>query len=69
MGKSTVAANLAVALAQAGFSVGLMDADVYGPNIPRMFGVYRPAVTSTSSSTPITSTKTQSGMANRPLSG
>ena len=45
MGKSTVAANLAVALARAGFSVGLMDADVYGPNIPRMFGVFdRPAV-------------------------
>ena len=40
VGKSTVAANLAVALARAGFSVGLMDADVYGPNIPRMFGVF-----------------------------
>jgi ATP-binding protein involved in chromosome partitioning len=39
VGKSTVAANLAVALAQAGFQVGVMDADVYGPNIPRMFGV------------------------------
>jgi len=45
VGKSTVATNLAVALARAGFSVGLMDADVYGPNIPRMFGVFdRPAV-------------------------
>jgi ATP-binding protein involved in chromosome partitioning len=45
VGKSTVAANLAVALARAGFSVGLMDADVYGPNIPRMFGAFdRPAV-------------------------
>jgi ATP-binding protein involved in chromosome partitioning len=45
VGKSTVAANLAVALAQAGFRVGVMDADVYGPNIPRMFGVFdRPAV-------------------------
>jgi ATP-binding protein involved in chromosome partitioning len=45
VGKSTVAANLAIALAQAGFRVGLMDADVYGPNIPRMFGVNeRPAV-------------------------
>jgi ATP-binding protein involved in chromosome partitioning len=45
VGKSTVAANLAVALAQAGFQVGVMDADVYGPNIPRMFGVFeRPAV-------------------------
>jgi ATP-binding protein involved in chromosome partitioning len=39
VGKSTVATNLAVALAQAGFQVGVMDADVYGPNIPRMFGV------------------------------
>jgi ATP-binding protein involved in chromosome partitioning len=39
VGKSTVAANLAVALAQAGLRVGVMDADVYGPNIPRMFGV------------------------------
>jgi ATP-binding protein involved in chromosome partitioning len=45
VGKSTVAANLAVALAQAGLSVGVMDADVYGPNIPRMFGVFdRPPV-------------------------
>jgi ATP-binding protein involved in chromosome partitioning len=45
VGKSTVAANLAVALARAGFGVGLMDADVYGPNIPRMFGAFdRPAV-------------------------
>jgi ATP-binding protein involved in chromosome partitioning len=40
VGKSTVSANLAVALAQAGHRVGLMDADVYGPNIPRMFGVF-----------------------------
>jgi ATP-binding protein involved in chromosome partitioning len=39
VGKSTVAANMAVALAQAGLQVGVMDADVYGPNIPRMFGV------------------------------
>ncbi|MDX2058315.1 MAG: Mrp/NBP35 family ATP-binding protein [Gemmatimonadales bacterium] len=45
VGKSTVAANLAVALVKAGKRVGLMDADVYGPNIPRMFGVYeRPPV-------------------------
>ena len=40
VGKSTVAANLAIALAQAGHRVGLMDADIYGPNIPRMFGVF-----------------------------
>jgi ATP-binding protein involved in chromosome partitioning len=39
VGKSTVSANLAVALAAGGRRVGLMDADVYGPNIPRMFGI------------------------------
>jgi ATP-binding protein involved in chromosome partitioning len=45
VGKSTIAANLAVALAQSGLQVGVMDADVYGPNIPRMFGVFeRPPV-------------------------
>jgi len=39
VGKSTVAANLAVALAAAGHRVGLMDADIYGPNLPRMLGI------------------------------
>jgi len=39
VGKSTVAVNIAVALAEAGAKVGLMDADVYGPNIPLMMGV------------------------------
>lgn len=41
VGKSMVAANLAVALAQEGLRVGLLDADVYGPNIPLMFGETR----------------------------
>jgi ATP-binding protein involved in chromosome partitioning len=46
VGKSTVAANLAVALAQQGRRVGLLDADIYGPNIPIMFGEKRrPQVT------------------------
>jgi len=44
VGKSTVAANLAVALARAGRRVGLLDADIYGPSQPRMMGVsQRPA--------------------------
>jgi ATP-binding protein involved in chromosome partitioning len=42
VGKSTVAVNLAVALAKQGARVGLMDADIYGPNIPRMMGVNEP---------------------------
>ena len=39
VGKTTVAVNLAVALARMGAAVGLMDSDVYGPNVPRMIGV------------------------------
>jgi ATP-binding protein involved in chromosome partitioning len=39
VGKSTVAVNIAVSLAQSGAKVGLLDADIYGPNIPTMMGV------------------------------
>ncbi len=39
VGKSTVAVNLAISLAKLGFDVGLLDADVYGPNVPLMMGV------------------------------
>ncbi|HBS35651.1 MAG TPA: ATP-binding protein, partial [Parvularcula sp.] len=39
VGKSTLAANLAVAFARRGLKVGLLDADIYGPSLPVLFGL------------------------------
>ena len=46
VGKTTIAVNLAIALARKGFDVGLLDADIYGPSVPKMFNEekYRPEV-------------------------
>ena len=48
VGKSTVAANLAVSLARKGYEVGILDADVHGPNIPKMLGLDKEKLIGTS---------------------
>lgn len=56
VGKSTVAANLALALKEQGHKVGLLDADIYGPSIPRMMGALhqKPAVNEQNKIVPVT---------------
>lgn len=44
VGKSFVTASLAAQMRRKGYSVGILDADITGPSIPKMFGVHGPAV-------------------------
>ncbi len=53
VGKSTVAANLALALAKLGLKTGLLDADIYGPSVPRLFGITHKPETDGNKLTPI----------------
>ncbi len=56
MGKTTVAVNLALALKTMGAKVGLLDADVYGPNVPLMMGHEQPPAVNDESIIPVETT-------------